>query len=131
MPNTYYGLSELEYALMQYFWKNNHSLSFAEVLDYCNNELHYNWAKTTLHTYLTRLIKKGVLHFERKGYRHSYYPELTEQELAHKYATNFVDSSFGGSLSNLLISLTYNAELSDSDIEELKKIIDNNTATNK
>lgn len=129
MAHTYYGLSELEYELMQYLWKSNHSLSFAEILDYCNNELHYDWAKTTLHTYLTRLIKKGVLHFDRKGYRHSYYPELTEQELAHKYATDFVDNSFGGSVSNLLISLTYNTELSDSDIEELKKIIDHKVST--
>ena len=82
-----------------------------------------------LYTYLTRLVKKGILHSEGKGYKckRSYYPELTEQELAHKYATDFVDNTFNGSISDLLVSLTYNTKLSESDIEELKNIINNNT----
>ena len=73
-------------------------------------ELHYGWAQPTLHTYLTRLVKKGILHSEGKGYKckRSYYPELTEQELAHKYATDFVDNTFNGSISDLLVSLMYN-----------------------
>ena len=37
-------------------WKNN-----------CNTELHYGWAQPTLHTYLTRLVKKGNSSFGRKG----------------------------------------------------------------
>ena len=102
MSDTYYGLSKME---------------------------HYGWAQPTLHTYLTRLVKKGILHSEGKGYKckRSYYPELTEQELAHKYATDFVDNTFNGSISDLLVSLTYNTKLSESDIEELKNIINNNT----
>lgn len=104
-------------------------VSFSEVEKYCNTELHYGWAQPTLHTYLTRLVKKGILHSEGKGYKckRSYYPELTEQELAHKYATDFVDNTFNGSISDLLVSLTYNTKLSESDIEELKNIINNNT----
>ena len=125
MSDTYYGLSKMEYNLMKYFWNNNGPVSFSEVEKYCNTELHYNWAQPTLHTYLTRLTKKGILHSEGKGYKckRSYYPELTEQELAHKYATDFVDNTFNGSISDLLVSLTYNTKLSESDIEELKNII--------
>lgn len=130
MKDTYYGLSEMEYQLMKYFWNHHHPVPFAEILDYCNSQLHYDWAQPTLHTYLTRLIKKGILSSDRKGYKRSYYPALTEQELAHRYATEFVDSSFNGSISNLLVSLTYNTRLSESDIDELKKIIDQNTSAN-
>ena len=80
---------------MKYFWNTNAPVSFSEVEKYCNTELHYGWAQPTLHTYLTRLVKKGILHSEGKGYKckRSYYPELTEQELAHKYATDFVDNT--------------------------------------
>ena len=129
MSDTYYGLSKMEYNLMKYFWNTNAPVSFSEVEKYCNTELHYGWAQPTLHTYLTRLVKKGILHSEGKGYKckRSYYPELTEQELAHKYATDFVDNTFNGSISDLLVSLTYNTKLSESDIEELKNIINNNT----
>ena len=41
--------------------------------------------------------------------------------------TDFVDNTFNGSISDLLVSLTYNTKLSESDIEELKNIINNNT----
>ena len=77
---------------------------------------------------MARLVKKNILHSEGKGYRckRSYYPQLTEEELAHKYATDFVDNTFNGSISNLLVSLTYKTKLSESDIEELKNIINNN-----
>ena len=114
MSDTYYGLSKMEYNLMKYFWNTNAPVSFSEVEKYCNTELHYGWAQPTLHTYLTRLVKKGILHSEGKGYKckRSYYPELTEQELAHKYATDFVDNTFNGSISDLLVSLTYNTKLS-------------------
>lgn len=83
--------------------------------------------------WLILIVKKGILHSEGKGYKckRSYSPQLTEQELAHKYATDFVDNTFNGSISNLLVSLTYNTKLSEADIEELKNIIDNNTCEKK
>ncbi|MFR5914071.1 MAG: BlaI/MecI/CopY family transcriptional regulator [Blautia wexlerae] len=61
---------------------------------------------TNFTPYLTRLVKKGILHSEGKGYKckRSYYPELTERELAlYKYATDFVDNTFNGSISDLLV----------------------------
>ncbi len=128
MSDIYYGLSKMEYELMKFFWNNKRPVPFAEILEYCNDELRYNWANSTLHTYLMRLIKKGILYSEGKGRKcnRSYYPQLTEEELAHKYATDFVDNTFNGSISNLLVSLTYKTKLSESDIEELKNIINNN-----
>lgn len=135
MSDTYYGLSKMEYELMKFFWNNKYPVSLAEALKYCNTELHYGWSSSTLSTYLARLVKKNILHSEGKGYRsegkgyrckRSYYPQLTEEELAHKYATDFVDNTFNGSISNLLVSLTYKTKLSESDIEELKNIINNN-----
>lgn len=69
MSDTYYGLSKMEYNLMKYFWNTNAPVSFSEVEKYCNTELHYGWAQPTLHTYLTRLVKKGILHSEGKGYK--------------------------------------------------------------
>ena len=125
MSDTYYGLSKMEYELMKFFWNNKYPVSLAEALKYCNTELHYGWSSSTLSTYLARLVKKNILHSEGKGYRckRSYYPQ---EELAHKYATDFVNNTFNGSISNLLVSLTYKTKLSESDIEELKNIINNN-----
>lgn len=67
MSDTYYGLSKMEYDLMKFFWNNKMPVSLAEVLKYCNTELHYDWASSTLSTYLSRLVKKAFFIQKGKG----------------------------------------------------------------
>lgn len=109
---------------MQFIWDSNHPLSFFEIFYHCNDVLHLNWAQTTAHTYLTRLIQKGVLASDRKGYKKLYYAKLSEQELSHVYANRFVEESYRGSIRNLLASLTYETSLSPEEVEELKQLLD-------
>lgn len=120
----YYGLSETEYQLMQLFWNRNEPLPFNEILSYCNEELHLGWAATTAQTYLGRLIMKGVLETNGKRYRKSYFAKLSEEELSQTYAKQIVKESFGGSIKNLLVSLTQGTKLTQEDIDELKEILD-------
>ena len=91
----HYELSDTEYKIMQLFWKNSDPLPFNEILKYCNDELQLNWAVGTAQTYLNRLILKGVLKTNNKRYRKLYSAQLSEEELAQKYARQFVDESFG------------------------------------
>lgn len=56
--DDYYGLSELEYQLMQLFFGKQRTDWFFRSDHYCNDVKHLNWAATTLHTYLTRLLPK-------------------------------------------------------------------------
>lgn len=129
--DTHYGLSDIEYELMQFFWKNNQPLLFAEVLAYCNNTLKYGWAATTLHTYLTRMIQKGVLASTRKGYKRAYYAKISESQLSYHYANHFLSTSFGGSLKNLLLTLTSESKLTQTEVDELKQILDTNITDDK
>ena len=89
----HYELSDTEYKIMQLFWKNSDPLPFNEILKYCNDELQLNWAVGTAQTYLNRLILKGVLKTNNKRYRKLYSAQLSEEELAQKYARQFVDES--------------------------------------
>lgn len=123
---THYGLSDTEYILMHFFWSSSYPLSFSEILNYCNNELHLDWAQTTVHTYLTRLIQKGVLTAKRDGYKKFYYATSTEQELSSTFANRFVKEVYGGSLKNFLLSFTGEAKLSKAEVEELKHLLDSN-----
>lgn len=120
----YYGLSETEYQLMQLFWDRKEALPFNEILSYCNEVLHLDWAATTAQTYLGRLIMKGVLETNGKRYRKAYSAKLSEEELSQMYANQVVQESFGGSIKNLLVSLTRGTKLSQKDVEELKEILD-------
>ncbi|MDO5808295.1 MAG: BlaI/MecI/CopY family transcriptional regulator [Lachnospiraceae bacterium] len=124
--DTHYGLSDIEYELMQFFWENDQPLPFADVLAYCNGTLKHGWAATTLHTYLTRMIQKGVLASSRKGYKRSYYAKVSETQLSSHYANRFLADSFGGSLKNLLLTLTSESKLTQAEVDELKQILDTN-----
>lgn len=111
---------------MQLFWSNDRPLPFSDVVRYCNEEKGHDWAQTTIHTYLTRLIEKGVLLSNRKGYKRSYYAAVSEAELSHQYATRFVEEAFDGSVKNLFASLTYHTKLSKEEIDELRQLLDSN-----
>lgn len=125
--DSYFGLSEIEYEFMEFFWELDRDASFAEITAYCNTQRAHGWAATTIHTYLTRLIRKGVLDSSRNGYKRSYRAAVSKEELAHRCARKFVDESFHGSLRNLLVSLTLNAPLSQEDAAELHRILEENT----
>ena len=123
MSDTYYGLSKIERDLMRFFWNAGRPLTFHEIQAHCIG-MNYGWAKTTLHTHLTRLMKKGLLEVGAVEKKRTYYAELTERELIHRYADSFVKDSFGGSIRKLLLSLTYHTKLSRSEVDALKKILD-------
>lgn len=124
--DSHYGLSDIEYELMQLFWSSDHPLPFADVLAYCNDTLKRDWAATTLHTYLTRMIQKEVLGSTRKGYKRSYFAKVSESQLSCNYANDFLKDSFGGSLKNLLLTLTSESKLTQDEADELKQILDKN-----
>ena len=123
MGNSF-GLTEAEYLLMRYFWSKNDEIPFSEILVYCNENLKLNWAKTTLHTYLSRMIEKGLLTSSRNGYKRTYRAALDEAALAHRYSTDFMSKAFDSSLKNMLMALTYQTKLSSDEVEELKQILD-------
>mgnify|MGYP000420607859 CR=1 FL=1 len=114
-----------------FFWKNSDPLPFNEILKYCNDELQLNWAVGTAQTYLNRLILKGVLKTNNKRYRKLYSAQLSEEELAQKYARQFVDESFGGSLKNFIASFTQETKLSEADVNELIDILHSNMSEEK
>lgn len=121
-----YGLSETEYKIMQLFWEKKTALPFGEILHYCNNTLHLDWAVGTAQTYLNRLIMKGVLKTDNKRYRKSYSAQFSEEELAQRHAQQFLNESFGGSIKNLLTCLTEGTKLSKEDVDELTAILHSN-----
>lgn len=118
------GLTSVEYELMLYFWGNDKPVYFSEILHYFNEIKGKSWAKTTIHTYLTTLIRKGLLRYDSKGYKHCYEAVVSKAELAHEAAQSFVNSSFNGSVKDFLVSLTQNKPMTCEEVTELHQILD-------
>lgn len=116
------GLSDMEFELMTFFWDRSVPVTFAEILHFCNEVKHWDWVKTTAHTYLTRLMKKGLVDKDDSGKRRVYFAKISREEFTGQFVQGLLDSSF--SVQNLLLSLAPNVHLSRGDVEELYQILD-------
>ena len=80
----------------------------------------FNWKKTTSHTVLNRLCDRGL--FKREdGVVTSL---ISREEYYARHSEAYVEETFGGSLPAFLAAFGTRKQLSDSEVEELKKLID-------
>lgn len=120
------ALSDIEFELMLFFWDLENPATFAEILRFCNEEKKWNWAKTTAHTYVTRLMDKGLLSMNHTvGTRRTYFARISREEFMHRSAKSFLDTVFSGSVKNFLFALAPSGpSLTRSEAEELHEILD-------
>ncbi|MBC8572616.1 BlaI/MecI/CopY family transcriptional regulator [Jingyaoa shaoxingensis] len=129
--HSYYGLTETEYELMTLFWKKQKPLTLAEIVHYCNEEFHHDWATTTVCTYLSHLVMKGFLTTNQKRYRKSYTALVSQKDLSQSYAHQLLQDSFDGSLKNFLVSFTDGVSLSSEEVNELIDILHSSISDNE
>ena len=79
------------------------------------------WKKTTCFTVLKRLCDRGI--FRNQG--GTVTSLLSREEFYARHSEAYVEETFGGSLPAFLAAFGTRKKLSDSEIDELKKLIDN------
>jgi BlaI family penicillinase repressor len=113
-------ISDAEWVVMRVLWQNG-PLTTNEVVDALNGT---DWKPKTIHTLLSRLVRKGALEFERKGREYSFRPLVTAEECEHALARSFLGRFFGGEIAPFLARFVESEKLKPSEIEELKRILD-------
>lgn len=111
------GVIEARFADM--IWENE-PVGSGELVTMCGRIL--NWKKSTTYTVLRRLCERGIFQ-NREGVvtslisRQDYYAIQSEQ---------FVEETFAGSLPGFLTAFTARKKLSDQEIAELERLIEEN-----
>ena len=80
----------------------------------------FNWKRTTSHTVLNRLCDRGLFQKEN-GVVTSL---ISREEYYARHSETYVEETFGGSLPAFLAAFGTRKKLSDSEVDELKKLID-------
>ncbi|MCQ2529300.1 MAG: BlaI/MecI/CopY family transcriptional regulator [Saccharofermentans sp.] len=80
----------------------------------------FGWARTTTHNVIRRLCDKGIF-ANNKGTVTSL---ISRDEFYSKQSKQYVDDSFSGSLPAFIAAFTKNTQLSRSEIQEIKDLID-------
>ena len=111
------GDAELE--IMKVIWKAKAPITSLDIGKAVEEK---GWKKTTIATFLTRLVEKGALSADKQGKLYYYLPLITEKEYKKARTKNLIKTLYNGSVRDFAVSFFEDQELSDRDIQELKAI---------
>ena len=114
-------ISDSEWFIMRVLW-DHPSLSSGEVCDQLSPSL--EWSQKTVNTFLARLESKRIIAAEKIGRLKHYSACLTESECQKHESEFFLKKVFRGKASAALLHFVKREDLTDADIEVLRKLID-------
>ena len=115
------NIGEAELEIMKVLWKAGEPVN----TQYINEAVEEKgWKRTTISTFLTRLVDKGAISSEKRGKLYYYTPLISQKDYRKSQTRNFIMSVYNGSVKDLAVSLFENDALSDDDIKELRAIFE-------
>jgi predicted transcriptional regulator len=115
-------LSPGEQALMDVLWRA-HPASVLELLETVNAGRSEPVTRNTLQTQLTRLEAKGWIKRDDSSRAHAYAPAVLEKHGRAGVLTELKQRFFGGSSLALVRCLVESGEISQKELEELRKMV--------
>jgi BlaI family penicillinase repressor len=115
-------ISEAEWQIMKVIWAKG-PCSAGEVIELLEKS-DASWHPKTIKTFLGRLVNKGAVEFRKEGRAYVYSSLVTEKECVNAASESFLQRVFGGSLKPMLAHFVEQKKLSDAEIRELKKLLE-------
>ena len=112
-----YKLGVIESRFADLIWQNE-PLTSTELVKLAEREL--NWKKSTTYTVLKRLCERGMFQ-NQNGTVTSL---ISKQEFYALQSEKFIEDTFSGSLPAFLAAFTTRKKLSEEEIDQLQKLID-------
>lgn len=113
-------ISEAEWDVMSFLWRKAPRAA-SEVLDEVKDRK--NWTLGTVRTLLRRLVKKKALSQSKEGKRLLYTPLVSLEACARQESQSFLDRVVGQAPAATILHLVEHADLSNSEINELRKLL--------
>jgi len=113
-------LSNTEEQVMKYIWKIGKGY-MKDILDQFPDP---KPASTTLATLLKRMIDKGYIGFNQHGSNREYYSKVKKSDYFANHLNDLIKNYFNNSASQFASFFTTETNISEKELNELKKIID-------
>lgn len=115
MSDLTMGLIETRFA--ELVWARE-PITTGELTTLCAKEL--GWKRSTMYTVLRRLCDKGIFTLEEGTVR----SRMSRETYEAVKSEQLIDSSFGGSVPAFLAAFTRRRKLTESEVKELRALID-------
>lgn len=120
-------LSKTEEQLMQHLWKLEKAF-MKDILEQYNDP---KPATTTIATLLKRMNDKGYVAYKTFGKSREYYPLIKKADYFSNHLNGLIKNFFNDSASQFASFFTKETNLSEDELKELRKIIDQQIKDNK
>lgn len=114
-------IGEAELEVMKAIWKSKEAISTPQI----EKEIaQHGWKRSTITTFLARLVNKGAISAEKRGKTMFYTPIITAKQYKRTQVNSLLKNVFDGSAQDLVVSLFEEKSFTENDIAELKAIFD-------
>ncbi|WP_298838982.1 BlaI/MecI/CopY family transcriptional regulator [Clostridium sp.] len=114
-------ITNAEWEIMKIIWVSP-DISAINIINELKDKS--EWKPATVKTLINRLLTKLAIGFNKVGYEYLYFPLVSEDECVKIESKSFINRVFNGSMKSLLLTFTQSEEISETDIAELKNILD-------
>lgn len=114
-------ISDGEWKVMNVLWDNS-PRSLATIVKELENDT--GWSKATVFVMLKRLIAKNAVSVDTSGKVQLYSPLINKNEATITETRSFLKKVYGGSIGMMISSMSGQNTLSNEEIAELRKILD-------
>ena len=122
MDRSMKKLGEAELEIMQVIWKAGVPVTSSFILKELQDRR--KWQLSTLMTSLSRLVDKGFLRCDRASGNNLYASIIAENDFKAKESKSFLEKLYNNSLQNMVATLYSSKSIKDSDMDELRKFLD-------
>ena len=113
-------ITEAEWEVMAVVWERA-PVAAATILEFLEQKK--QWSLATVRTLLRRLVNKGALKQQSEGKRYLYSALVSRDECVRRESDSFLDRVLGRSPAVSIMHLVRKADLTDADIQELRRIL--------
>ncbi|MCR1974304.1 BlaI/MecI/CopY family transcriptional regulator [Clostridium sporogenes] len=113
-------ISAAEWEVMKLLWKES-PLTSEKIINSLTKKM--GWSTQTVKTFITRLLKKEAIGFEKVGRAYNYYPLISEDECIKAENQSFLQKVYDGAVGMLFTRFLEEEPLSEEEIEELEQIL--------
>lgn len=121
MSETNISIGDSELEIMKVLWSAKEPMTSVMIGEAVKNR---HWKKTTIATFLARLVEKGAVSAEKTGKLYYYTPIISAKAYRKAQTKNLIKSLYNGSVRDFAVSFFQEQRLSEEDIKELKALFD-------
>lgn len=113
-------ISDSEWQIMKILWDKSPLTSTEIIAKLDNNN---DWSPKTVHTLISRLVKKGAIEAKKEGNFYLYFPLVAELETKKNETESFIQRVYNGSIQLFVANFIKQEKLTEKEIEELQNIL--------